>query len=108
MLSATHPHIKHLAGYTPKHQHLSPSSLQVPKGHLFDLAQRNRKGDLKRPTLGGSMGSLCQRDKERKGKVERERSVSVIKSASEELPFSMGYILYKLSNLHTWELRLRE
>lgn len=52
------------------------------------------------------MGGVCQRDKERQGKVERERSVSVIKSASEELPFSMGYILYKLSNLHTWETKI--
>lgn len=40
MPSATHPHIQNLAGYTPKHHHLSPSSPQVLEGHWFDLAKR--------------------------------------------------------------------
>lgn len=55
---------KHLAGYTPKHHHLSPSHLQV-QGPLVRSREKNLKGDLKRPTVGSSTRNVCERETRR-------------------------------------------
>lgn len=100
--SATYPHIQtpHRP-QPPEHHHLSPSSPQVQTPPVRSRG-KNLKGDLKRPTKAPS----GTRDREREREVGEEKQKE---SGMRALPslhlrsclFSMGYNLYKLSNLHT-------